>query len=261
MKTEWHTPFHSSSRQGCTMKIDLHTHTIISGHAYSTLKENIEAAKARGLEAFAVTDHGPAMPGVLGEAYHVVNMRLSVPVFMDGIRIIRGFEANIIDYDGRTDLPTDFTPSVEFILGALHEICIVPRSKKENTDGVINAMASGYVDAIAHPDGFGFPLDYPALAEAAREYKVALEVNNNTLKGRVRGECRDNYLELLLHAKKNGVYISAGSDSHFYTSIGELDLARGILEEIDYPKELIISRNLEQFDQFLKIRQQERKIY
>lgn len=60
------------------MKIDLHTHTIISGHAYSTLKENIEAARARGLEAFAVTDHGPAMPGVLGEAYHVVNMRLSV---------------------------------------------------------------------------------------------------------------------------------------------------------------------------------------
>lgn len=242
------------------MKIDLHTHTVISGHAYSTLKENIEAAKGRGLEAFAVTDHGPAMPGVLGEAYHVVNMRLSVPTFMDDVRIIRGFEANIIDYDGRTDLPVDFAPSVEFILGALHEICIVPRSRKENTDGVINAMASGFVDAIAHPDGFGFPLDYKALAEAAREYKVALEVNNNTLKGRVRGECRDNYLELLFHAKKNGVYVSAGSDSHFYTSVGDLDLARDILEEMDYPEDRIISSSLERFEAFLRIRKQERNI-
>lgn len=61
------------------MKIDLHTHTIISGHAYSTILENLQAAREAGLTAFAVTDHGPAMPGVLGEAYHVVNMRNSVP--------------------------------------------------------------------------------------------------------------------------------------------------------------------------------------
>jgi len=42
---------------------DLHVHTISSGHAYSTVAEIIEAAAQKGLEAVALTDHGPAMPG------------------------------------------------------------------------------------------------------------------------------------------------------------------------------------------------------
>ena len=242
------------------LTLDLHTHTVISGHAYSTLKENIREAKARGLKGFAITDHGPAMPGVLGDAYHVVNMKLAVPKYIDDIRIIRGFEANIIDYDGKVDLPIDFTPSVEFIMASLHEICIVPRTKKEHTDGLINCMASGYVDVIGHPDGYGFPLDYEPLVEAALEYGVALEVNNNSLKGQVRGDTRENYLKLLKLAKKNRVFISVGSDSHFYQSIGEMELAEKILEELDYPEDLIINQSVERFEEFVKLRAQERKI-
>lgn len=243
------------------MKLDLHTHTILSGHAYSTLKENIEAARIRGLEAFAVTDHGPAMPSAQSDAWHLVNMRLAVPNTIDGIRVIRGFEANIIDYDGKIDLPDEYNQFAQFVIGSLHEICIIPRSKKDNTEGVINAMASGFVDAIGHPDGFGFELDYQAITEAAKEYEVALELNNNTLKGKVRGNCKENYLEMLHYAKKNGVYISVGSDAHFYTGIGEMDLATELLDEVGYPTELIISKNLEQFDKFMKIRSQERTIH
>lgn len=243
------------------MKIDLHTHTVISGHAYSTLQENVLAARNAGLSALAVTDHGPAMPGVLGDAYSVVNMRLSVPEYLEGIRIIRGFEANIIDYDGKTDLPKTFAPSVEFILGSLHEICIVPRGKKENTEALLNAMATGLVDAIGHPDSAGFPLDYGLLAEGAKAYKVALEVNNNSLKGRVRGDCGAAIEEMLHHAKRvGGVYVSVGSDSHFFTTIGEMDLASRLLKEVAYPTELIISNSLERFQEFLEIRSQERTI-
>lgn len=242
------------------INLDLHTHTVISGHAYSTLKENIMAAKEKGLKGFAVTDHGPAMPGVLGDAYHVVNMRLAVAKYMEAIRIIRGFEANIIDYDGKIDLPTEFTPSVEFIIASYHEICITPSNRKEHTAGIINCMASGYVDAIGHPDGYKFPLDYEEIARAAFEYKVALEVNNNSLKGQVRGDTRDNYLELLNIAKRNRVYICVGSDSHFYTSIGEIDLAKSILEEVNYPRDLVINKSVKRFEDFLKLRSQERKI-
>ena len=42
--------------------IDLHTHTNCSTHAYSTLEENIAAAKKRGIVAIAITNHGPAIP-------------------------------------------------------------------------------------------------------------------------------------------------------------------------------------------------------
>ena len=36
---------------------DLHTHTVASGHAFSTLKENIEEAAAKGLKAMGTSDH------------------------------------------------------------------------------------------------------------------------------------------------------------------------------------------------------------
>ena len=42
---------------------DLHTHTVASGHAFSTLKENIEEAAAKGLKAMGTSDHYSAMPG------------------------------------------------------------------------------------------------------------------------------------------------------------------------------------------------------
>ena len=117
------------------MKIDLHTHTILSGHAYSTVKENIEQGVIRGLTAIGITDHGPMMPGVPKDPFHVVNMSSTVPNFVGNIRIVHGFEANIIDTMGRTDLPLEYSNSVEYILSALHSICMLPRSKKENTEG------------------------------------------------------------------------------------------------------------------------------
>jgi putative hydrolase len=53
---------------------DLHTHTIASGHAYSSLKENIEAAAERGLTALGISDHAPAMPGTC-HSFHFGNSR------------------------------------------------------------------------------------------------------------------------------------------------------------------------------------------
>ena len=42
--------------------IDLHTHTLVSGHAYSTIKENVEAAKLAGLKYIGLSEHAPNMP-------------------------------------------------------------------------------------------------------------------------------------------------------------------------------------------------------
>ena len=64
------------------MKIDLHTHTILSGYTYSTVKENIDQAEATGLTAIGITDHGPTMPGVSKDPFHVVNMSFAVPDYV-----------------------------------------------------------------------------------------------------------------------------------------------------------------------------------
>ena len=49
--------------------LDAHTHTIASGHAYSTLLENVNYAAEKGLELVGITDHAPAMEGSFGSAY------------------------------------------------------------------------------------------------------------------------------------------------------------------------------------------------
>ncbi len=45
------------------LKVDTHTHTNASGHAYSTLIENAKSAKENGLDMFCTTDHAESMPG------------------------------------------------------------------------------------------------------------------------------------------------------------------------------------------------------
>lgn len=37
--------------------IDLHTHTLCYGHAYSTIKENVKAAKLAGLKYIGLSEH------------------------------------------------------------------------------------------------------------------------------------------------------------------------------------------------------------
>ena len=72
------------------MKIvaDMHTHTISSGHAYSTVNELAAEASRKGLLAIAITDHGPALPGA-PHIYHFGAMRF-IPETMRSPHPARG---------------------------------------------------------------------------------------------------------------------------------------------------------------------------
>ncbi len=83
-------------------KMDLHTHTIASGHAYSTLTEMIRAAADQGLELYGCSDHGPAMNGTLGADYFI-NFKV-IPRELFGVKIVMGAELNILDPSGSVDL-------------------------------------------------------------------------------------------------------------------------------------------------------------
>lgn len=48
---------------GSKYTMDLHTHTIVSGHAYNTMNEMIRAAADKNLKIIGITEHAPAMPG------------------------------------------------------------------------------------------------------------------------------------------------------------------------------------------------------
>src|SRR5665648_111611 len=106
------------------INIDTHVHTISSGHAYSTFSDYLLHAKQNGIEMFALTDHGPKMPGA-SHIYHIANLK-QIPSIIDGIEILRGVEANIISNDGNIDIPDRILNKLDLVIGSLHTPCIKP---------------------------------------------------------------------------------------------------------------------------------------
>ena len=82
--------------------IDLHIHTNTSPHAYSTLEENVNRAKQKGMKVIAITNHGPALPDS-PHWWSLVNMRV-IPEYMEGVRVLKGVETNVIDEYGNFDI-------------------------------------------------------------------------------------------------------------------------------------------------------------
>ena len=82
--------------------LDLHTHTLVSGHAYCSLREMAKAAADKGLEVLGITEHAPAMPGTCHK-YYFENLKI-VPREMYGIQLLLGSEVNILDAQGTVDL-------------------------------------------------------------------------------------------------------------------------------------------------------------
>ena len=42
---------------------DLHMHTLVSGHAFGTIREMAASASEKGLQLIGITEHGPGLPG------------------------------------------------------------------------------------------------------------------------------------------------------------------------------------------------------
>ena len=80
------------------VKTDLHTHTLMSGHAYSTLEENIRYAASIGFEAIAMTNHGPYAKDFSHE-WHFCNLN-HIPRNVNGLMVFTGVECSFVDTDG-----------------------------------------------------------------------------------------------------------------------------------------------------------------
>lgn len=224
------------------LMLDTHVHTLASGHAYSTLAEYVDEAKKKGLELIAQTDHGPAMPGG-PHAFHIGNQRV-LPKEMDGIRVLKGVEVNILDFEGRLDLEERYMKNLEFVLASLHDVCIYPGSREENTRALIGAMKNKYVDAIGHSGNPAFPIHIEAFVKAAKEHDVMIEINNSSF-GKSRAGSRSNCEEIARLAKEYGVKMIAGSDSHVRYDLGVFNYALEVFERLEIPEELIMNTSKE----------------
>lgn len=208
---------------------DLHTHTLASGHAYSTLQEMARAAADKGLAMLAATDHGPALPGA-PQKYHFMNSDIW-PDSMYGVRLLRGAEVNIVDIHGALDLGQDCLAGLDFVLAGFHFDTYSPgKTEAEYTAALLAAMDNPYIDAISHPGNPMYPIDYEAFVAKAVLRNILIEINNSSLSSNMRPGSHVNCDRIVQLAKRHGARLLVSSDAHISTEVGCVDACTAFLE-------------------------------
>ena len=162
---------------------DLHCHTTASDGRQSA-EEMAAAARARGLEYLAITDHSAShgfgnhvTPEELEsriEEIHALNAR------MDGIEVLIGTETNILP-DGSPDYPDELLARLDWVIASVHTS--FGMSSEEMTDRVVAAVEHPWIDAIGHPTGRKietrppYALDVERVIAAAARTGTMLEIN------------------------------------------------------------------------------------
>ena len=233
--------------------IDAHTHTVASGHAYSSLQEMAQAAADKGLQVLGITEHGPSIVGTCPLVYFK-NMFV-VPRQMYGIRILMGCEVNILDTKGRLDLNDEYLDRLDIAIAGLHDKCWKGGTREENTEGVMQVIRNPKIHIISHPGDGSAELDFEPLVLAAKESHTLLEINNHSLAPqRQKPMARANNLELLRLCKKYDVPTILGSDAHVSFQIADYDRLLPLLAETDFPDDLIMNFWPERFFEYLNIK-------
>ncbi|WP_028864833.1 phosphatase [Psychromonas aquimarina] len=232
--------------------VDTHTHTYASGHAYSTLLENAHAAKENGLLMFCTTDHSQSMPGA-PHYWFFANQKI-LPRFLNDVAVIRGVETNILNIKGEIDIPLETDSHLDWVIASLHEPVFGPDDKAAHTQALINVIKGGRIDALGHLGNPNFDFDYRAVIECAKEFNVAIEINNSSLKGASRIGSASRCFEIACIARDVGAYITTGTDAHFCQQIGRLELVSDLLDKVGMPPEQVITHTAKQFLAFLQLR-------
>lgn len=231
------------------MKItaDLHCHTTASVHAYSTLRENIQAAKALGLQALGITDHGSGTADAPPLTYF--ENLTSLPKQVDGIRILRGVEANIMDFQGRLDLPKRILSRLDIVIASFHTSCTVPGTRVQHTNAYREAAKNPLVHIIGHSGSVEFPYNYEEIIPLFKKYHKLVEINAHTFI--CRKKSIENCKRIALLCKAFQVPVVVNSDAHSEFEVGRCSKALDMLEALEFPEELIVNTSWEQMERYL----------
>jgi DNA polymerase (family 10) len=192
---------------------DLHMHTTeTDGRA--TLLEMAEAARAKGYEYIAITDHSKAlaMANGLDEKRVVAFARQVREINREGIgiRIFSGIECDILK-DGAMDLADDALAELDLVIGSVHSH--MNQEGAEMTGRLLRALECPHLRIIGHPTGRlllqrdAFPFDFDRVAAEAARRGVWLEINASP-------ERLDLHGPLIRAAKAKGAAFTISTDAH-----------------------------------------------
>ena len=206
------------------VKGDLHSHTTLSD-GRNSLEEMAEAARDRGYEYLAITDHSASH----GFGDHVTAERLWERIEevrawnkgKRGFRLLVGSEINI-GLDGSLDYPDDLVAALDWVVASVHTSFSV--SREQMTERVLIAIENPNVDCIGHLTGrlIGrrepYGIDVEAVAEAAARTGTMIEINGNPN----RRDLSDLHARL---ASEAGVKIVLNTDAHGVDTLDNMTYA------------------------------------
>lgn len=216
---------------------DLHAHTKATDGRHS-LKEMALAARERGLEYLAITDHSKRLTVARGLDQHRLLQQLDeidrLNDSLSGITLLKGIEVDILE-DGSLDLSDEVLSRLDLVIGAVHSQFKLSRQKQ--TERIVRAMDRPHFTLLAHPSGRliqerePYDVEMERLIRHARQRGCFLEVNAHP----ERLDLTDVYCQM---AKGEGVLVSINSDAHSVLDLGNLQFGvgqarRGWLEKAD----------------------------
>ncbi len=195
------------------LKGDLHMHTNWSD-GEDPMEHMVAAAKARGYEYIAVTDHS----GGRGVANGLKVDRLvkhreelrKVEKRIGGIKVLAGSEVDIRSV-GTLDYADEVLAELDWVVASVHSA--MNQDSEVMTARIIRAMHSPHVDAIGHLStrriGTRKPIeaDFDAIFRAAAETGTALEINSAP----ARLDLKDVHIA---RARELGAPLVISSDAH-----------------------------------------------
>jgi DNA polymerase (family X) len=192
------------------VKGDLHTHTSYSD-GRDTLEQMALAARARGYEYFAVTDHPRGTLVEQDLEIDALNERLKP------FRILKGIEVNI-RIDGSLSLPDEVLAERDWVMASLHAAF-----DRNPTERVITAMENPHVDCIGHLTARKINIRSPANIDIERVVAKALETGTfleiNAQPNRL--DLRDSHARL---AGEAGVKIAVNTDAHQLSALQHMEM-------------------------------------
>ena len=240
------------------IELDTHTHTLASAHAYSTLQENIRYAASIGHKGICKTDHAPGLPDS-PHAWHF-GCQKYIPSVIEGIRVVKGIETNILDTDGHISLDEKQYEggNFEVVIASTHSPIYEVTDKKLNTEMWLKIAENPYVDIIGHCGSDKYAFDYErVIKEFAKNGKI-VEINAHSFDCRPGSE--KNCPEIARLCKAYGVPVVLSSDAHICYDIGKVGAAVEKVLSVGLTEKDVLNTDLDGFLYYLQNRQKTAKV-
>ena len=228
--------------------VETHCHSIISNHATSTLNEHINVIKTMNMKGLCLTNHAPAYND--GTTLSYFEALKNSPSKIDGISFFPGAEVNICDYNGTVDLPDTCIAGLKWVIAAIHKNCLKRASENDITNAYLKALENPFIDCLGHIGQSNYMCDFEKVVKKAKECEKFIEINNSSLMGMRKGAERLCF-DVATLCKKYEVEITVSSDAHSSSDTGKFDKALMLLEEINFPKNLVINSDYEKFSNYI----------